>query len=61
MSEQTETSVGIVIVSHADLGQAMLRGAELLLGQQYDCAAISIDNLHDVSETVTRLDAAANR
>ncbi|MBQ7607096.1 MAG: PTS sugar transporter subunit IIA [Desulfovibrionaceae bacterium] len=61
MPEHIEDSVGIVIVSHGDLGQALLRAAEFILGQQYDCAAISITTTLDVSETVARLNDAANR
>lgn len=61
MPEQPANTVGIVIVSHADLGQALLRDAELLLGQLDDCCAISITNLQDVSDTVARLNDAANR
>lgn len=61
MPEQPEDSVGIVIVSHADLGQALLGAVECLLGQQFDCCAISITNAQDVSEAVSRLNIAANR
>ena len=53
--------VGIVIVSHLDLGAALLAAAEFLLGQQSDCGAVSINSVQDVSETVARLNDAANR
>lgn len=61
MPEHIEDSVGIVIVSHGDLGQSLLRAAEFILGQQYDCGAISITTTLDVTETVARLNDAANR
>ena len=58
--EQKE-AVGIIIVSHVDLGSSLLRAAEFLLGTQYDCCAVSINTSHDVSDTVQRLEDAANR
>ena len=53
--------VGVIVVSHADYGSAMLRTAEFILGPQSDCCSISVDVAHEVSETVRRLDDAAQR
>ncbi|MBQ7586354.1 MAG: PTS sugar transporter subunit IIA [Desulfovibrionaceae bacterium] len=57
----TKEVVGIIIVSHVDLGSALFRAMEFILGPQYDCCAVSINTSHDVSETVQRLEDAANR
>lgn len=59
--ENKKTQVGIIIVSHADYGSAMLRTAEFILGPQSDCSSISVDVAHEVSETVRRLTDAAQR
>lgn len=56
-----QVQVGVIVVSHADCGSAMLRTAEFILGQQSDCCSISVDVAHDVSETVRRLKDAAQR
>lgn len=57
----THAVVGIIIVSHVDLGSALLKAMDFILGPQYDCCAVSINTSHDVSETVQRLEDAANR
>lgn len=59
--ESKKTQVGIIVVSHADYGSAMLRTAEFILGPQSDCSSISVDVAHEVSETVRRLTDAAQR
>ena len=59
--ENKKTQVGIILVSHADYGTAMLRTAEFILGQQSDCSSISVDVAHEVSETVRRLTDATQR
>ena len=59
--ESKKTQVGIIVVSHADYGSAMLRTAEFILGPQSDCSSISVDIAHEVSETVRRLTDAAQR
>ncbi|MBO4369200.1 MAG: PTS sugar transporter subunit IIA [Desulfovibrio sp.] len=61
MPEEVSDNVGIVIVSHADLGTALLGAVECIEGQQYDCCAVSINSPHDVTETVQRLNVVANR
>lgn len=62
MVEESNTPhVGIVIVSHADYGSAMLRTVEFILGPQSDCSSISVDVAHDVADTVRRLNDAAQR
>ncbi|MDD2966472.1 MAG: PTS sugar transporter subunit IIA [Desulfovibrionaceae bacterium] len=53
--------VGIIIVAHADYGSAILRMAEFILGPVADCSSISVDVALEVSETVGRLNDAAQR
>ena len=60
-SETIENAVGIIIVSHADLGSALLSAAEFIQGPRFDCCAVSINTDHDVSDTVKRLCDAADR
>ncbi|MBQ3059224.1 MAG: PTS sugar transporter subunit IIA [Desulfovibrio sp.] len=59
--EENVGQVGIILVSHADYGSAMLRTAEFILGPLSDCSSISVDVAHEVSETVRRLEDAAQR
>ena len=59
--ESKKTQVGIIVVAHADYGSAMLRTAEFILGPQSDCSSISVDVGQEVSETVRRLNDAAQR
>lgn len=62
MTEQTNApQAGIIIVSHGDYGSAILRTAEFILGPISDCSSISVDAAHEVSETVRRLEDAAER
>lgn len=61
MDEKTACQIGIIVVSHADYGSAMLRTAEFILGPLSDCSSISVDVAHEVSETVRRLEDAAHR
>ena len=62
MSEQSKAGhVGIILVAHADYGSAMLRTAEFILGPLSDCSSISVDVAHEVSDTVRRLEDAAQR
>ena len=59
--ESKTTQVGIIVVSHADYGSAMLRTAEFILGPLSDCSSISVYVAHAVSDPVRRLDDAAQR
>ena len=62
MQEQNPApQVGVIIVSHGDYGSAILRTAEFILGPVSDCSSISVDAAHEVSETVRRLEDAAQR
>lgn len=62
MTEQDKIpQAGIIIVSHGDYGSAILRTAEFILGPISDCSSISVDAGHEVSETVRRLEDAAER
>ena len=59
--DNVEARVGVIIVTHADYGSALLRAAEFILGAQSDCTSISIDVSQEVGETVTRLKEAVGR
>lgn len=61
MPESNLSNVGIIVVSHADYGSAILRTVEFILGPQSDCCSISVDVAHDVNDTVARLTDAAER
>ena len=52
-------SVGIIIVAHTDYASALLRTTEFILGPLGDCTSISVDVAFDVSESVQRLNDAA--
>ncbi len=58
---QKENLVGIIVVAHGDYGTATLRTAEQILGPLEDCASISVNVTQDVSDTVQRLEDAAQR
>ena len=61
MAEEQTPHVGIIVAAHADYGSAMLRTAEFILGSLSDCSSISVDVAQEVSETVRRLNDAADR
>lgn len=48
---------GIIVVSHADYGSAILRTAEFILGPLSDCTSISVD----VGQEVPRPGAPGSR
>ncbi|MCG8410014.1 MAG: hypothetical protein MI739_01880 [Bacteroidales bacterium] len=50
-----ETNIGVVIVTHANYGAALLSAAEVILGKQDSCATVSVDSEKDVSETVAAI------
>ena len=52
-------TVGIIVVAHTDYASALLRTAEFILGSLGDCTSISVDVAFAVSETVQRLNDAA--
>ncbi len=54
-SRKEDGPVGIVIVTHADYGTALVRAAEVILGPQPDCGTVCVDNTHEVAETVAGL------
>ncbi|MDR3361548.1 MAG: PTS sugar transporter subunit IIA [Desulfovibrio sp.] len=59
MDNATSAQVGIIVVSHADYGSAILRTAEFILGPLSDCSSISVEISDQVPDTVRRLDDAA--
>ena len=52
-------SVGIIIAAHTDYAATLLRTTEFILGPLEDCTSISVDVAFDVSESVQRLNDAA--
>lgn len=50
-----DAPIGVVVVTHADYGSALLRAAEVILGPQDDCGTVSVDGTQEVAETVARL------
>ncbi|MDL2272341.1 PTS sugar transporter subunit IIA [Desulfovibrio sp. OttesenSCG-928-I05] len=51
---------GVILVTHADYGAALLRAAEFILGPVQDCSSIQVDVSLDVEGTVARLKEAAS-
>jgi Phosphotransferase system, mannose/fructose-specific component IIA len=58
---EQEQHVGIILVTHADYGSALLRAAEFIVGPISDCVSIHVDANLQVNETVSRLNEAAER
>jgi PTS system mannose-specific IIA component len=56
-----EPVVGIVLVTHADYGAALLRAAEFILGPLTDCTSVSVDGTLQVGETIDRLKEAVRK
>lgn len=56
-----KNQVGVILVTHADLGAKLLRLAEGILGPQSDCTSISVDAAFDAGDSVSRLNDAADR
>lgn len=62
LSEQAAAAqTGIIVVTHADYGSALLRAAEFILGPVQDCTCIQIDVSVEVETTVSRLKEAVER
>jgi len=59
MERTSKAAVGIIIVAHSDYASSLLRTTEFILGPLGDCTSISVDVSFDVSETVQRLNDAA--
>ena len=53
--------VGLILVTHADYGSALLRAAESILGPAHDCVSIQVDANFEEGDTVSRLHEAAKR
>lgn len=47
--------VGIIIITHANYGAALLSATESILGSIPNCVAMSVDMTADVEETVNKL------
>ena len=57
-ANKQEKVVGVVIVTHADYGAALLRACEVILGPQSLCTTVSVDATQDVGETLSSLKEA---
>ncbi len=65
MAESSETEsvkqVGVLVVTHGEFGAALLSAAQLILGEQVGCEAVSVLVSKGVEEIVVALKAAAAR
>lgn len=65
MAESSETEsvkqVGVLVVTHGEFGAALLSAAELILGAQTGCEAVSVLVSRGVEEVVADLKAASVR
>lgn len=59
--EGLDTGVGILVVTHHGLGQELLKAAQLIVGDQPQLAALSVENVDDVSKVVDKLKTAAKK
>jgi PTS system mannose-specific IIA component len=50
--------VGVVIVTHLDIGEKMLKAAEMISGQQERCVAVSLDIHRGMDETLAEIKKA---
>lgn len=65
MAESSETEsvkqVGVLVVTHGEFGAALLSAAQLILGEQVGCEAVSVLVSKGVEEIVVALKTAAAR
>lgn len=65
MTESSETEsvkqVGVLVVTHGEFGAALLSAAQLILGEQSGCDAVSVLVARGVEEIVAELKSAATR
>lgn len=66
MNDTKSNTVGVVIVTHTDYGEYLLKAAEVILGPQETCEAIGVgvsqemdEILHNLREAVERTDTGA--
>lgn len=57
--DNSQASIGIIIVSHGKFGSSILHTAESIIGPQSDCVSISVDIAHEVEDAIRRLNDAA--
>jgi len=50
--------IGVILVTHADFGAALLRAAEFILGPQDNCRSVTVDVSQDVNATLAALTQA---
>jgi PTS system mannose-specific IIA component len=53
--------LGVVIVTHADFGRWLLEAAEVILGKQENCEAMSVDIAQEVEKIVSDIKKAVER
>lgn len=56
-----DSHVGIVVVTHGNFGQELIKAAEMVLGEQERCFAVSVDVQREVDETVEAIRSAAKK
>ena len=54
----SEAPVGVVIVTHTDYGDKLLKAAEMIIGPQENASTVSVDVGVDTVETVKTLGKA---
>jgi PTS system mannose-specific IIA component len=58
MAKNNQPATGIILVTHADYGQALIRAAELILGPVTGCRSIGVDASQEVDKTLATLKEA---
>ncbi len=58
-TEKVDAPLGVVLVTHSDYGEYLLKAAEMIVGRQEGCTSVSVDGTSEVDATVTRLREAA--
>lgn len=58
MAKNNQPVTGIILVTHADYGQALIRAAEMILGPVADCRSVGVDASQEVDKTLATLKEA---
>lgn len=53
-----DASVGVVVVTHTDYGERLIKAAECILGPQERCRSVSVDVIDEVDKSLAALKAA---
>lgn len=52
--------VGVIIITHLDLGETLLKAAENILGAQELCISISLDSNKEMDESISAIQQAVD-